>query len=123
MNRADYRRSKREREKDGVTYTFTREQLDSYIRERAREEIERIKKEATDNAVDTMMILTLALPLEVLKEHYWTENYKTELPAFAEYLLGYFEDWQNGKLDIQDLIEDVWRYAGIKFELEDQENG
>lgn len=77
--------------------------------------LERIKQEATDDAVNTAMILLLTLPLEVLMDHYWTKSYAKRIPKFTELVLEYYERWQNGELDMEKLKEDLWEYGGVKL--------
>lgn len=75
----------------------------------------RIKQEATDDAVNTAMVLLLTLPLEVLMDHYWTKTYAKRIPRFTELVLEYYERWQNGELDMDKLKEDLWEYGGVKL--------
>lgn len=77
--------------------------------------LERIKQEATDDAVNTAMVLLLTLPLEVLMDHYWTKTYAKRIPRFTELVLEYYERWQNGELDMDKLKEDLWEYGGVKL--------
>ena len=67
-----------------ATYNFTKEQLDAVIREATEKELQRIKQEATDDAVNTAMVLLLTLPLEVLMVHYWQKSYARKIPRFTE---------------------------------------
>lgn len=62
------------------------------------------------------LILLLTLPLEVLMDHYWPKSYVERLPKFTNYLLEYYEQWQNGELDLDELRQDLWEYGGVKFE-------
>ena len=92
-----------------------RAQLDAAVREQVGKELERIKQEATDDAVNTAMVLLLTLPLEVLMDHYWTKSYAKRIPKFTELVLEYYERWQNGELDMEKLKEDLWEYGGVKL--------
>ncbi len=74
-----------------------------------------IRQEATDDAVNTAMVLLLTLPLEVLMDHYWTKTYAKRIPRFTELVLEYYERWQNGELDMDKLKEDLWEYGGVKL--------
>lgn len=74
-----------------------------------------VKQEATDDAVNTAMVLLLTLPLEVLMDHYWTKTYAKRIPRFTELVLEYYERWQNGELDMDKLKEDLWEYGGVKL--------
>lgn len=72
MGRAERRREQKQEQKSKtVTYNLTKEQLDVMVREKIGEELVRIKREATDEAVNTALTLLLTLPLEVLMDHFW----------------------------------------------------
>lgn len=92
-----------------------KEQLNIAVREQVGKELERIKQEATDDSVNTAMVLLLTLPLEVLMDHYWTKTYAKRIPRFTELVLEYYERWQNGELDMDKLKEDLWEYGGVKL--------
>ena len=85
MTRAEMRRAAREESKKTKSYTLTEEQ------------IRIIKQEATTTAVNEAMILLLTLPLEVLMDHYWQKTYDKKIPEFTNYVLEYYEKWQNGE--------------------------
>lgn len=112
MGRAERRRAQKLAQKEKTaTYNLTKAQLDAAVREQVGKELERIKQEATDDAVNTAMIL----PLEVLMDHYWTKSYAKRIPKFTELVLEYYERWQNGELDMEKLKEDLWEYGGVKL--------
>ena len=116
MGRAERRRIRKlEQKAKTATYNLTKEQLDIAVREQVGKELERIKQEATDDAVNTAMVLLLTLPLEVLMDHYWTKTYAKRIPKFTELVLEYYERWQNGELDMEKLKEDLWEYGGVKL--------
>ena len=117
MSRAELRRAKREKEKsETATYNLTKAQLDSMINERVKDKIEKAKIEATNDAVNTAMVLLLTLPLEVLMDHYWTKSYQKRIPEFTAYVLEYYQKWQDGELDMDKMKEDLWEYAGFRLE-------
>lgn len=123
MGRAEMRRARKEEKKyKTVTYTLTQEQLDKMVRDKIGDELERVKKEATDDAVNTAMVLLLTLPLEVLMDHYWTKSYAKRIPKFTDLVLEYYERWQDGELDMDKLKEDLWVYGGVKL-VEGEANG
>ena len=64
------------------------------------------------------MVLLLTLPLEVLMNHYWKKTYAKKLPEFLDYVLEYYEKWQEGELDMDELVKDLWEYGGIRMEGE-----
>ena len=104
MTRAEMRRAARETSKKTKTYNLTEEQ------------IRIIKQEATTTAVNEAMILLLTLPLEVLMDHYWQKTYDKKIPEFTNYVLEYYEKWQNGELDMDKLKQDLWEFGGVKLE-------
>lgn len=108
MGRAERRRAQKlEQKAKTATYNLTKAQLDAAVREQVGKELERIKQEATDDAVNTAMVLLLTLPLEVLMDHYWTKSYAKRIPKFTEL------DME--KLDMEKLKEDLWEYGGVKL--------
>ena len=117
MNRAERRRAEREaHKKKTVTYNFTKEQAENAIKRGIELEIQRVKQEATDDAINTAMILLLTLPLTVLMENYWQKSYAQRLPKFTELLLEYYEKWQDGELDMEEMKKNLWEYGGIRLE-------
>lgn len=116
MNRAQRRREEREKLKARKTYNFTEEQLKQAIQDGVRNEIQKIKQEAADEAINTAMVLLLTLPLEVLMDYYWPKSYRNRIPEFTEHVLEYYERWQNGELDMEKLKQDLWEYGGVRLE-------
>lgn len=113
MNRAERRRQEKQTKTAKTkTYNFTKDQLDKIIQDKMKE----VKREATEEAVNTAMVLLLTLPLEVLMDHYWPKTYAKRLPGFVDYVLRYYEMWQDGELDMDELREDLWKYGGIRLE-------
>lgn len=106
MNRAERRRAEKQAHKaKTATYNLTQEQID------------KIKQEARDEAVDVAVTLMLALPLEVLMgEGYWEKTAKRRLPKFLDDVLSLYDSWNKGVLTIEELREDLWKYGGIKLE-------
>ena len=71
MSRAERRRAQKcEQKAKTATYNLTRAQLDALVREKISGELDRVKQEATNDAINQAMILLLTLPLEVLMDHY-----------------------------------------------------
>ena len=102
MNRAERRKAGK---KDKVaTYNLTQEQINQ------------IKQEARDEAVEVAVTLMLALPLEVLKDKYWVKTAKRRLPKFLDNVLSLYDSWNKGLLTIEELRGDLWNYGGIKLE-------
>ena len=117
MSRAEQRRSVREKNKSTTaTYNLTRAQLDALVAEQFSEMVEKVKREATEDAVNKALILMLTLPLEVLMDHYWQKSYEKRLPGFVNHVLSYYNRWQDGELDLDNLRKDLWEYGGIRLE-------
>lgn len=117
MGRAEIRRAmKAEKKAKTATYNLTKAQLDAMIREGIQDKLDELKEEATNDAINTAMILLLTLPLEVLMDHYWQKSYRKRIPEFTEHVLEYYERWQNGELDMDKLKEDLWEYGGVRLE-------
>lgn len=94
MSRAERRRAQKcEQKSKTATYNLTRAQLDALVREKISGELDRVKREATNDAINQAMILLLTLPLEVLMDHYWPKSYAKRIPEFTEYVLKYYEKW------------------------------
>lgn len=120
MSRAEMRRQKRETEKSKTaTYNLTQAQLDAMIDATLGKRIDEAKQAATEKAMTQAVTLMLVLPLEVLMDHYWKKSYAKRIPEFTQYVLEYFEKWENGELDMDELKRDLWEYGGVKLEAED----
>lgn len=110
------RAMRNEKKAKTATYNLTRAQLDALVMEKIGDELEQTKKRIEEEAVNTAMILLLTLPLEVLMDHYWPKSYAKRIPEFTNYVLDYYERWQNGELDMDELREDLWKYGGVRIE-------
>lgn len=123
MGRSEmHRAAKQEKKSKTATYNLTKAQLDAMVREGIAGELARVKQEATEEAVNTAMVLLLTLPLEVLMDYYWKKTYPKRIPEFTTHVLEYYEMWQNGELDMDKLKEDFWEYGGIRLEAKQEEN-
>lgn len=117
MGRAEIRRAMKNKKKaKTATYNLTKAQLDAMVQEQIGEELERVKQEAMDSAVNTAMVLLLTLPLEVLMDHYWKKSYAKRIPEFTAHVLEYYEMWQNDELDMEKMKEDLWEYGHVRLE-------
>lgn len=65
--------------------------------------------------------LLLVLPMEVLMDHYWKKTYAKKIPEFTELVLQYYERWQNGELDMDEMKKDLWEYGGVRLEEREAE--
>lgn len=117
MTRAEIRRSQREKNKaETATYNFTQAQLDTMIQELVGKKLKESKKEIYEQTVNTTLALLLGLPMKVLMDDYWKKTYKKRLPEFIDKLLAYYEMWQDDKIDISELNNELWDIAGIRLE-------
>ena len=81
MGRAERRRNaKNERKEKKATYNLTREQLNHMVHERVEDELDHMRQEAMEEAINTAMLLLLTLPLKVLMDHYWNKSYTKRMP-------------------------------------------
>lgn len=120
MNRQQRRAAERKEQKARTkTYNLTEEQLQTYVRQAIEKELKNDHEEIMNESTNTAMILLLTLPLEVLMDHYWPKSYAKKIPEFTNYVLEYYERWQNGELDMDKLKEDLWEYGGVRLEVEE----
>lgn len=49
-------------------------------------------------------------------DHYWQKSYEKKIPEFTAYVLEYYQKWQDGELDMDEMKEDLWKYAGFRLE-------
>lgn len=114
MKHSEIQRSKKTKT---ATYNLTEEQLNSIVREKIESEFERMKKEATEDAINISTTLMLVLPLEVLLE-YSDAGIPFNIQEFTDKILWYYKSWQDGELDMDRLKEDLWIYGGVRLEEE-----
>lgn len=123
MNRQQKRAAERKAYKERTsTYNLTKNQLDEAVKRAARKELEAAYQSGLEDGVNEAMFLLLALPIEVLREHYWKKTYSKKIPEFTEHVLEYYAKWQNGELDIDELKEHLWEYGGVCLEVQDGED-
>lgn len=78
-------------------------------------DIERVKNEAREEAVDIAMILLLGIPIKVLRDKYgW--GMKKRLPEFAEAILDVYSDFSEGDMTLEEFREIIYQECSIKFE-------
>lgn len=118
MGRAERRKLEKTKTKPAV-YNMTKEQLDTVVYNSMQEQIKKAKKEATQDAIVESMSLLLALPIKVLMDYYWPKSYKKKIPEFTKHILDYYEMYENGDLSYDDLKNEVWELAGVRFEVEE----
>lgn len=104
MGRAERRRMEKQRQQKPRTYTLT------------DVEIQQLKDEAVAEAVNIATTLMLVLPMEVLMDHYWKKTYAKKIPEFTQHVLDMYDQWIDGKLDMEELKKDLWEYGGVRLE-------
>lgn len=110
------RKSKEARDSIDKALSTLPDHVANSIKRGIETELQRVKQEATDDAINTAMVLLLTLPLTVLMEHYWKKSYAKRLPKFIELLLEYYEHWQNDELDMEEMKKNLWEYGGVRLE-------
>ena len=119
MNRQQRRSAERKEQKPKTkVYNLTEAQVQAYVRQAGDKELKNSHEEVMTESTNAAMILLLTLPLEVLMDHYWPKSYAKKIPEFTNYVLEYYERWQNGELDMDELKEDLWTYGGVRLEAE-----
>ena len=78
--------------------------------------MERKKNDIVDEVTNQSVALMILLPMKVLIEDYWPKTYKQKLPGFIDKTMQYYSDWQDNKLDIEELKDFLWNEVGIKVE-------
>lgn len=114
MNRAMRRRSQQSAAQKAAR-KIVQEEAKTVVRKAAKAEINRAREEVFNDAINKAMLLTLVLPLKVLMDIYWPRSYKKRLPKFTEHLLEYYNRWESGEWDIDELKQELWEYGGIKI--------
>ncbi len=107
MGRAELRRRKRAVEKKQKTFMLTQAQIDD------------LKADATNKALNQALALLFTIPLEVLITDYWPKTAHKRGKEFTEKLLALYHKWEDGKVSMDDLKEDLWEYGGIRFEYKE----
>lgn len=111
MTRAELRREQKRRSKT-PTYNVTEEQLYLMASNLIQKEKEKITEEATADA----FVLMIAIPMTVLMDYYWPKTCRKKMPEFVYHILNYYQEWEDGKRDIDKMIQDLWDYAGLRIE-------
>lgn len=117
MTRAERRRAEKSTGKK-ATYNVTEEQLDIMIQERMEKEWERLKVTVADEASAEILSVLFTLPMEVLMEDFWPKSYDRKIKLFTDKLLKKYDDYQNGRVDVEAIKEKMWTLAGVKLIVE-----
>lgn len=115
--RAEMRRLSRQKEKDSkVRYNFTAEEVDNLVRQRAEKMLEQLQVEALEDGIGAAMVLLLTIPMAILRDEYWPKTYKQKLPKFGDQIIDMLNKWEDGEIDLEELREDIWNDAGLRFD-------
>ncbi len=109
MGRAEIRRQQKNLQKKQKVYTLTQTQID------------KIRADAMEEAVNQAMVLMLTLPLEVLITDYWTKTAYRRGQEFIQKVLDLYHKWEAGEISMDDFKNDLWEYGGIKLEYKEVE--
>lgn len=101
------RRQKRADQKKQKVYTLTQAQID------------KLKADATEEAVNQAMTLMLTIPLEVLITDYWPKMAYKRGQEFTEKVLALYHRWEAGEVSMDELRADLWEYGGIRLEYKE----
>lgn len=104
MNRAELRRQAREYGKKEKVYTLTQGQID------------KIKEDAVQEAVDVSFALMLAVPTNVLARCYWEKTASKRIPQFIDECLSLYESLGTRTVSLPELIEDTEALGKFKLE-------
>lgn len=107
MGRAEMRRQKKAAQKKQNVYTLTQAQID------------KIKADAVEEAVNQAMTLMLTIPLEVLITDYWPKTAYKRGQEFTEKVLDLYHRWESGEVSMEALQADLWEYGGIRLEYKE----
>ena len=109
LGRAEIRRQQKNLQKKQKVYTLTQSQID------------KIRSDAMEEAVNQAMVLMLTLPLEVLITDYWTKTAYKRGQEFTQKVLDLYHRWETGEISMDDLKNDFWEYGGIRLEYKEIE--
>ena len=104
MNRAEQRRQAREYGKKEKVYTLTQGQID------------KMKEDAVQEAVDVSFALMLAVPTNVLTRCYWEKSAHKRIPQFLDECLSLYESIGTGTVQVSELIKDTEEVGKLKMD-------
>lgn len=77
------------------------------------------KEQITSDAIDQAFVLLLGIPCKVMREQYgWATK---RLTKFSEFILGYYNEFQNGEMSIEAYRKMIWEQTGIGFTMSGDE--
>ena len=101
--RAEMKRQQKEQAKKGKTFTLNQEQIQT------------LKQNAYEEAMDMSFGLTLAVACDVLARLYWEKTAHKKIPEFVDECLSLYESMSLDIVKMTEIIKDVEEVAGIKL--------
>ena len=112
MGRAELRRQAREKLSKQKTYTLTVEQ------------IEDMKRKATDEALDTAFILMLGLPVMVVHDKFSKLMRKEKrLENLADEILELYDLFKEGRITLDEIIATIKEETGVDITRREKKGG
>ena len=85
-----------------------------------KSDIERIKREAAEEATETAMVLLLSIPVKVMHEVFgW--GMRKRLPRLSDALIDEYQAFSDGDMTLQEYQDMVYEYCGVKFQKNKEE--
>lgn len=120
MGRAERRREQKKAQKRPAVYTFTKEMAQSEVEKMVKAQMDKERDAIMNEAVNQAMLLLFVLPMQVLMDFYWKKSYAKRIPEFTQHLLDYYSDYQDGKLDMDKMKDNLWVYGGVRLEEKEE---
>ena len=108
MTRAEMRRQAKTLSKKENIYYLTQAQID------------KMKEDAVNEAVDVSFALMLAVPTNVLARCYWEKSATKRVPKFLDECLSLYESLGAGVVAFSEIIEDVEQIGKLKMKCIDR---
>lgn len=108
MNRAERRRAEKNSTKKTATYNLTVDQINQ------------MKQEIKDEAIEVAFTLALAIPVLVLKDKYpqlmrREIDGKSREERFADFCLDWFDNVQRGLVSVEGIVDQLYEETGIRI--------
>lgn len=120
MGRAERRREQKKAQKRPTVYTFTKEMAQSEVEKMVKAQMDKERDAIMNEAVNQAMLLLFVIPMQVLMDFYWKKSYAKRIPEFTQHLLDYYSDYQDGKLDMDKMKDNLWVYGGVRLEEKEE---
>lgn len=103
MDRAEFRRQAKKEAKKNKIYTLTQAQID------------KMKWDIFQEAVDTSFGLTLSISADILGRCYWEKTSEKRIPEFLNECISLYDSINAGAIKISDIIKDVEEIGKLKM--------